>query len=231
MGCATDLVETSDADERVVGGDCVRPAGIHFDPQHLSGERIQILGAVQPRVVSGPDVKVPVGTEVDITAVVESRNFRDGQDLDLRAGIRDVRIDRNRKARDGQLAVGRARVADVEDSVARVVGVEIESQQARLAAAAGHHPVRDIEEGRRQDRRPVIDPDSARQFDYEQPPGAVARMTSRQGRNESGANRLEGNHWSGLSSRDQGKEQIGSSAKQRRRKPISGPAPVHCWNP
>ena len=165
-------------DERVVGRDA-RRAGRRR--RRCAGScraarpgSAPVAGIAAGAAVAEADVEEAVGAEGDHAAVVVGERLGDGQQHALAPARATVGVGRDPVLRDDAGPVVLARVVDEEAAVAREARMEGEPEQATLAA--GKHPARDVEEGLRQQRALLEDPDPPRLLDHEQAPAAVARM-------------------------------------------------------
>ncbi len=144
-----DLAEVARPTDERVGrrhGVTIGVAARDVDPQHLSQqatrglrEMIRIV-AVPP--VTHADVKVSIGPEREVAAVVIRERMEDGllavRPAEVEAGSRvgDERIARSEKPRDDDMAGGVGE-ADVEPAGRSVVGRKGQAEQS-LLAASGH---------------------------------------------------------------------------------------------
>jgi hypothetical protein len=152
---------------------------VHVDAQQLAEQRPGVLRAVvgiaDAARVADAGVQVAVGPELESPAAVRVvERVRDHEDDLRRRGVRDVRVPGgDGVARDRHRARRRqvVHVVHVEESVARVVRVEVHREQPLLVLVG--HERGDVEKRRRVVGAVLVDLDDALLRDDEQPARAV----------------------------------------------------------
>ena len=232
--------------ERVVGRHAIgrgRPAAVrgqargghaaHVHTQQLAEQRAAALSVAARAVlvpgappVTGRNVQVAVGAELQLPAVVVALRLLEAQQalLAVRVGDAGVRHRHHVARHHGEPgAVQRPLgVIDVEQTAGRIVGVERHSQQTHLVERGrGLHLGADVQEGRKGARwiAALLDPDEPVLLDHEQTVG-VAR---RRGHEQRSA-RQAGDHRHGLQGRvgrrsDTGALRRGRGARRHRQQP------------
>ena len=144
-------------------------------PQPFERVLRAIVRIVGRAAVTGRNVKIAIGAELERAPVVIGERLRKEQQLHGRCGIGAIRVRRAHViARDDRCAIAASRVIDEEESVVAKVRMKRKSEQPLLAAK--------LDEGaevkqRRGDKLAVLgDTNASGLLDDEQPSGPVARV-------------------------------------------------------